>query len=78
MNKRVDKELLYRLWRAMNHNLKLSAGAHESLLKREGLRSSTPCYGYSSAVRSGPEAVSFDKMLSEVLSPGRIAGLTLC
>jgi hypothetical protein len=36
MNKRIDKELLDRLRRMMNHDLKLSAGAYKSPLKREG------------------------------------------
>jgi hypothetical protein len=81
-----DKELLDRVRRMMNHDLKLSAGAYESLLKREGLKFvieittrflSEPRYGYCNAVRSGPEVVSFDKRLSEALSPGRIAVLTL-
>ena len=38
MNKRIDKGLLDRLRRMMNHDLKLSARAYESLLKREGLK----------------------------------------
>jgi hypothetical protein len=65
-----DKELLDRLRRMMNHDLKLSAGAYESLLKREGLKFvfeittrflSEPRYGYCNPVYSGPEVVSFDK-----------------
>jgi hypothetical protein len=65
-----DKELLDRLRRMVNHDLKLSAGAYESLLKKEGLKfvfeittrfSSEPRYGYGDGVRSVPEVVSFDK-----------------
>lgn len=65
-----DKELLDRLRRMVNHALKLSAGAYESLLRREGLKFvfeittrflSEPRYGYGNGVRSGPEVVSFDK-----------------
>jgi hypothetical protein len=64
-----DKELLDRFRRMVNHDLKLSAGAYESLLKREGLTFvfeittrflSESRYGYSNGVRSGPEVVSFD------------------
>jgi hypothetical protein len=54
----------------MNHDLKLSAGAYESLLKREGLKFvfeittsflSESRYGYGNGVHPGPEVVIFDK-----------------